>query len=71
MNKLNYAATRGWKLIHTAEWSRGKDVNSTEEGKRDHFNEVMAAIMLSRALCRRDRGVGGFLAAWECIAMCF
>lgn len=48
-----------------------KDVNGTEEGKRDHFNEVMAAIMLSRALCRRDRGVGGFLAAWECIAMCF
>lgn len=48
-----------------------KDVNGTEEGKQGHFNEVMAAIMLSRALCLRGRGGGGFLAVWECIAMCF
>lgn len=48
-----------------------RKVNSTEEGKPGHFNEVMAAIMLSRALCFLGRGIVGFLAVWGCIAMCF
>ena len=45
--------------------------NGSVEGKQGNFNEVMAAIMLSRALCLRGRACVGFLAVWECIAMCF
>lgn len=42
-----------------------------EEGKQGHFNEVIAAIMLSRALCLRGRGGVSFPPVWECIPMGF
>lgn len=65
--KINCASTCGWNSNGPVE----KNMNGTEERKQGHFNEVMAVIMLSRALCLHGHGCVSFLAVWECIAICF
>lgn len=57
--------------IHNREKWNGKKWIAPQERKLGHFNEVMAAIMLSRALSLRGHGCIGFLAVWECKVMCF